>query len=161
MQPRSDHAVRRTDDLQSYFTQIVNPTISEFEAEPTSIRRAFLACVVTFHAIDYLKAKAQLGQFRKDSRAFAIVDRVAHAIKHVKTRHSNQPLEAKDVIHRPPGFSDVGYFDISRFDDLVGGVTLDNEREVDLLTIVKEAAEFLRRRGSESQEVQNARAKNR
>jgi hypothetical protein len=139
-------------DLRGYLTAIVYPTIAEFEADQTSIRRAFLACVVTFHAIDYLaypkKSQALRGKFREQSRAFSVVDRVAHAFKHVETPKAaraprNQPLAAKEIIVRPPSFFGIGFFDISRFDDTVGGVTLDNERELDLLVIVKDAAEFI------------------
>jgi hypothetical protein len=140
-------------DLRTYLAEIVNPTINELEAEPTSIRRAFLACVVTFHAIDYLvypkRPGARRSQFRKQSRAFSVVDRVAHAIKHVKAGKAedpqNQPLDPKDVISRPPGYFDGGYLDISRYDDLVGGVTARNDPEADLLAIVKETAQFLAR----------------
>ena len=35
-----------------YFREIVEPTIGEFIAEPKDVRRAYLACVVTFHFAD-------------------------------------------------------------------------------------------------------------
>jgi hypothetical protein len=41
------------------------------------------------------------------------------------------------------GAFDVGVFDVSRFDDPVGGVTLDTDTNVDLLNAVKEATAFL------------------
>jgi hypothetical protein len=43
-------------DALEYLDAIVASTITEFEREPTCRRRAFLACVVTFHTIDYLAA---------------------------------------------------------------------------------------------------------
>jgi hypothetical protein len=140
-------------DLQGYLTAIVYPTIAEFEADETSVRRAFLACIVTFHAIDYLSypkgPSALRGKFRRESRAFSVVDRVAHAIKHVNSGDARAPrnrqLKPEQVVVRPPGFSDVGFCDISRSDDTVGGITLDNERELDLLVVVRDAAAFLAR----------------
>jgi hypothetical protein len=34
--------------------KILEPAIADFERNPTSVRFAFMACVVTFHAVDYL-----------------------------------------------------------------------------------------------------------
>jgi hypothetical protein len=39
---------------------------------------------------------------------------------------------------------DVAVWDLSRFDDPVGGVTLDREPNVDLLEILKRTVGFLR-----------------
>ena len=41
-------------DLELYLCDFVEPTIAEFEKNPASVRHAFVACVVTFHAVDYL-----------------------------------------------------------------------------------------------------------
>ena len=41
-------------DAKQFADETVEPTITEFEREPSSRRRAFLACVATFHLIDYL-----------------------------------------------------------------------------------------------------------
>jgi hypothetical protein len=71
-------------EVEHYFEQIVDPTIADFEANPTSIRHASLAAVVVFHAIDYLGAKSHRKKFREDNADFALVDRIAHAFKHVK-----------------------------------------------------------------------------
>jgi hypothetical protein len=79
-------------DAESYITEIIDPTISEFEANPRSRRHAFLACVATFHCIDYLARPGSpagiRSQFKKENKAFATVDRVAHAFKHMKSSHS-------------------------------------------------------------------------
>ncbi len=40
-----------------YLDEIVDPTVKEYESEPTSVRRAMLACIVTYHAIEYLGLK--------------------------------------------------------------------------------------------------------
>jgi hypothetical protein len=140
------------EDLERYLDEVVGPTIADFEANPMSRRHAFLACVATFHGVDYLaypRKPQQLRQrFNKQSPEFALVDRVAHAFKHVVSSHvaspQRQPLKAAEVIARPPGFCDVAFSDISRVDDPIGSVTLDQERDVDLLAVLKQAVAFLR-----------------
>jgi hypothetical protein len=70
------------EDLLRYLNEVVDPTIKDFEANPTSVRHAFLACLVTFHSVDYLaypqKSRTARVAFRKNED-FAIVDQVAHA----------------------------------------------------------------------------------
>ena len=137
------------DDLERYLDEFVDPTISDFEQNPTSVRHAFLACVATFHAIDYLayprKGRTVRQQFQEASPDFARVDEVAHAFKHVAAGDRGNPkLKAHEVISRPPAFFGVAVFDLSRFDDTIGGVTLGRDRDIDLLEVVKRAAAFLR-----------------
>jgi hypothetical protein len=45
---------QKMEDLKSYLDAIAEPTIKDFENNPTSVRHAFLACVAVFHGIDYL-----------------------------------------------------------------------------------------------------------
>ena len=140
-------------DLRAYLLEVVRPTIAEFEANPTSRRHAFIACVVTYHCVDYLaypdKPQNRLASFREACPGFEVVDRVAHAFKHVKTGHSEnphrQPLASGDVISRPPAVWGEAVWDLSRWDDETGGVTIDGERELDLLVAIREAVEFLER----------------
>src|SRR5260370_404335 len=77
------------EDLRRYLKEIIEPTVHDLEQNPTSIRHAFLACVVVFHSIDYLaypKKPSYLRQeFRRQTKDFVIVDQVAHAFKHVIT----------------------------------------------------------------------------
>jgi hypothetical protein len=54
-------------------------------------------------------------------------------------------LRSEDVISRPPGFFDVGAWDLSRFDDPVGSVTVRGETHLDVLRALHEACAFLRR----------------
>jgi hypothetical protein len=128
--------------------QIVVPTIADFEKCPSSLRHAFLACLVTFHTVDYIahpkKAASCRNVFRKESEAFADVDRVAHAFKHVKLRNKNDPLSVEHVYSRPPALAGVAQCGISLCGDVSGGVALLGEDNADLLAIVKEAVEFLR-----------------
>jgi hypothetical protein len=141
-------------DLERYIEEIVNPTIADFERNPTSRRHAFLACVAVFHGTDYLafpnERPATLRQrFRAQSLDFAIVDRVAHAFKHVAIGpRANPSLKQGDVISRPPGVGGPAVWDLSRWDDPTGGVTLDGEREVDLLAAVKNTVTFLLTQGA-------------
>jgi hypothetical protein len=147
---RSEQVV---EDLERYLNEIVEPTIKDLEADRTSVRHTFLACVATFHAVDYLaypkrkRSRTLREQFNRESPAFAVVDDVAHAFKHVVAGNPASPnLSASEVISRPPVFFDVGHWDLSSFDDPVGGVTFDKDRSVDLYDLVVEAAAFLRRK---------------
>jgi hypothetical protein len=134
-------------DVQTYITQIVKPTINEYETEPTSIRRAFLSCVVTYHIIDYLtypkSPLTRLQKSRQSSDAFVIIDRVAHAFKHVTAGHPNaqynQPLASGDVISGPPFTVGMPVGLPLRLE----AVALPHEGVLDLLSTVKRALEFL------------------
>jgi hypothetical protein len=140
------------EDLSRYLKEFVDPTIREFEQNPRSVRHAFLAYVATFHSVDYLayprKAQALRQDWSKHSPEFALVDRIAHAFKHVVSGNAaspqKQPLRSADVVVRPPAFFGTLVLDLSRLDDAMGGVTLNNQPNIDLLEVVKRAAEFLR-----------------
>src|ERR1700730_14628059 len=139
-------------DAARYIAEIVEPTIKDFETNPTSVRHAFLACVASYHCIAYLcdaESEASLRQeFRETSKDFALVDRLAHAMKHARTVHERskhiQPLDAADVTSRPPAFWGVAAWDLSRWDDPDRGVTVKAEVEVDILDALRGALEFLR-----------------
>ena len=136
-------------DLERYLDEIVEPTIKDLESNRTSVRHTFLACIVVFHAVDYLafpkRSRTLREQYNRESRAFAIVDDIAHAFKHVVTgNRANPDLAASEIISRPPAYWGVATWDLSRWDDPVGGVTLDKAREVDVYDAVVEATAFLR-----------------
>jgi hypothetical protein len=141
------------EDLERYLDEIVEPTIKDFEANPASRRHAFLACVATFHSVDYLahprKSQPLRQKFNEQSPAFALVDRVANAFKHVVSGHEaspeKPPLKAKDAIGRPAGYWGTAVWGLSGWGDSRGGVTLENDRGVDLLDTVKRAVAFLRK----------------
>jgi hypothetical protein len=101
---------------------------------------------VTFHPVDYLaypKSPTRLRQkWKQKSRAFAIIDDIAHAFKHVKTGNpANPDLLASEVVEMP-GEYDVATYDAGTFDS--GSVTLANDSGVNVLAVVKEAADFMR-----------------
>jgi len=139
-------------DAAVYMAEMVEPTIEEFARNSASRRHAFIACLVTFHCVDYLahprNARNVREQFRKESADFAVVDRVAHAFKHVESGDErspdNPPLMARAVFGRPPGRCGVGQAGISRVADPDGGVEIWGENTPDLLYVVKKAAEYLR-----------------
>jgi hypothetical protein len=88
-------------DARAYWIEIAQPTIEEFLGDFTSRRRAFLACAAMVHVVDYIAFSdgrpkpAAAGNLRKsygvESHAFLLVDRVAHAFKHVHS--SGLPAE--------------------------------------------------------------------
>jgi hypothetical protein len=126
---------RDMEDLLRYLDEVVDPTIKDFEANPTSVPHAFLACLVTFHSVDYLayprKSRTAREVFRKNED-FAIVDQVAHAFKHVVSdcpRH--RQMAAADVVTRPPVPG------LSRPGDAFGGITISDEASIDLLAVVR------------------------
>ena len=132
------------EDLERYLNEIVDPTIEELANHRTSVRHTFLACVAVFHAVDYLayprKPRTLRKQFNEESKAFAIVDDMAHAFKHVVAGNPAKPdLVAKDVITRPPAYFGTAVWDLSRWDDAHGGVTINRDTSIDLYDTVVEA----------------------
>ena len=84
---------------QEYPQLAVQPIVAEFEQDQASVRRAFLASVAAYHMIEYMDPKdlqRHRQRFRKESAAFAWVDRVAHTFKHVGC-DGLQRLEASSV----------------------------------------------------------------
>jgi hypothetical protein len=55
-------------DAPAYIEEIVKPTIVDFEKHPYSRRHAFLACLVTFHTLDYIQYSQETGYRRNDLR---------------------------------------------------------------------------------------------
>ena len=99
------------EDLRRYLEEIVEPTVKDFSEHPTSVRHAFLACVVAFHAVDYMAHPEDSATLRqkwgRQSEAFRRVDQFANSFKHVKNRidRGKTTLDARAVISRPPAFA--------------------------------------------------------
>ena len=132
--------------LVRYLDEIVEPTVEEYHRNPLSVRHAFIACVVTFHAIDYLaypkSSKGLRQQFGKASPDFRLVDHVAHAFKHVISGNPGNPnLKSEDVVRRKGTFA-AGVFAPLVFD--VGAVAISDRPKTNLLRSVKNAVQFLR-----------------
>jgi hypothetical protein len=133
------------EDLVRYLDEIVEPTIMDFEKNPTSVRHAFLACVALFHSVDYLaypeSGRTLRQEFGKASPDFKLVDDVAHAFKHVVSGNRADPrLTAGEVVKRGGAFDPRAFS--SAFD--VGAVTLSGDPKVNLLVTVQRALKFLR-----------------
>jgi hypothetical protein len=75
--------------LQSYIEQIVEPTFEDFRRNPQSVRHAYLACLVTYHAIDRATYPRPVGnllnEWREESMEFMLIEQVALHLKHVKS----------------------------------------------------------------------------
>lgn len=137
------------EDFVRYIHEIVEPTLRDFEENPSSVRHAFLACVVACHSVDYLtypkRATQRRQAFVKRSADFKIVDDVAHAFKHVIVGPRGHPrFKAANVIGRPPARAGQMMAGLSRLGDATGGVTLANDIEADMLEITRRAVDFLR-----------------
>lgn len=107
-----------------YLREIVEPTIQEFESEPTSVRRAMLACIVMFHSPEYFRPELNRQKLRQESHHFALVDKVAHAAKH-RILDCKRPLRDEDVL------------------DPIGGVTIRDEIGIDILQALKRTLALL------------------
>jgi hypothetical protein len=74
-----------------YVSEIVLPTVDEYLAATGDLRRAILACVVTYHVRDYLAAASGCSKGEVDRRigalcafAFDVVDGVCNGSKHFR-----------------------------------------------------------------------------
>lgn len=45
--------MKRQMDAQDYIESMVVPTLNDYSENVTSVRHGFLACVVTYHALDH------------------------------------------------------------------------------------------------------------
>jgi hypothetical protein len=131
---------------EEYMREILEPTIKDLVQNRASERHAFLACVATYHTIDYLcgkRRKAVLrGEYRAQSAAFAAVDRIAHG------RVDAQPGPKRSALRVAETPAAPGEARVAR---------LPGEG-ADILAIVNEAADFLAKKAREqaSQEDQPA-----
>jgi hypothetical protein len=46
------------EDPERYLIEIVEPTVEDFQRQPSSVRVGFLACVAIDHSVDYLASPA-------------------------------------------------------------------------------------------------------
>lgn len=126
---------------EEYMRDIMQPTIKEMIQNRTSKRHAFLACVVTYHMIDYLcgkRRKAVLrGEYRLQSAAFAAVDRITHG-------RAPSPLRVGET----PG-------DLAASAE--GEASLAGQG-TDILALVNEAANFLAKKAGEQASEEDGNA---
>ena len=135
-----------------YINEIVEPTIREFHDERRCRRRAYLACIVTYHITDYLenvleKAGEDKQQVRRKMKeacpdAFESVRSICNGTKHVETdkRHVI-PFKAGSDWDRPQCMAGIGQVGISRCGDADGGREVQaGDRSLDLYGCVKTLA---------------------
>jgi hypothetical protein len=83
-------------DLARYLELIVEPTFEDFKKNRSSVRHAFLACVVIYHASDRItypkKPGNLLEDWREKSGEFNLVETVALHFKHVKSTDEKRRL---------------------------------------------------------------------
>jgi hypothetical protein len=103
-------------DLERYLDLIVEPTFEEFKRNARSVRHAYLACLVAYHAIDRVSYPALPGNLRKqwcdESMEFMLIEQVALHFKHVKSDFAKWAEKAlppdKLMITYPLGLSGDG-----------------------------------------------------
>jgi hypothetical protein len=143
------------EDLERYLSKIVEPTVEDFQRQPSSVRVGFLACVAIDHSVDYLAFPADRAkwdgkehrgrraelrrQFCKENEHFRLASEVANAFKHVKT-FTKRSLEASQVYERPPALAGRMMIGLSLMGDTTGAVVVDGNN---LLGVVTEALRFL------------------
>jgi hypothetical protein len=92
---------------KQFLEEICAPTVAEFENNPASLRRAWVAVVALFHFCDYLAAAraVRLGDVRaevlREFPRFAWIEEVANAYPPSPTRPASQELLQRNA--RPSG----------------------------------------------------------
>jgi hypothetical protein len=143
--------------LTHYIDTIVVPTFEDFKRNPASERHAFLACVVTYHAIDRYAEEIgrSVGNLRREwgkKIEFKAIDLVAHHLKHVQSSDERLPptkdkLPISFLVFRP---SAVGTHAVNAAP--VGGEVKMQTRDLyfavrDVIKFLREKADELRARG--------------
>jgi hypothetical protein len=121
---------------EEYMREIVEPTIADFVQNRASKRHAFLACVVTYHTIDYLCGKRRKAvlrrEFREQSAAFAALDRISNARSDAQSDPRVSASHIGEKSHETDGPSASGAGAPKRAGD-----------QTDFLRVVRAAADFL------------------
>jgi hypothetical protein len=144
---------------EEYMREILGPTIKDLFQNRASKRHAFLACVATYHTIDYLcgkRRKAVLrGEYRAQSAAFAAVDRIAHGRADAQPGPKRSALRVAETPDSAAAFAEANA-GINALGD--ARAAKPPSEGADILAIVNEAADFLAKKAREqaSQEDQPA-----
>lgn len=76
--------------LAQYMELIVEPTFEDYKKNSVSVRHAYLACLVTYHAVDRAAYPDEPGplaaQWRSESLPFMLIEEVAQHFKHGQRR---------------------------------------------------------------------------
>jgi len=121
--------------------EIIVPTVREFRDDRRSRRRAYIACIVTYHLKDYLEKSGVdvEGALKTFGRAtcFEVVRAVCNGTKHRgwrANRVENISFVAGDDYDRPPCIAGLAVCGLSRIGDSIGGREVS---EIDLYDAVK------------------------
>jgi hypothetical protein len=97
-----------------YVSAIVLPTVDEYLAATGDLRRAILACVVTYHVRDYLAAGSGCSKSEVDRRiraltafSFDVVEGVCNGSKHVRNTQGDFKFTPGDEKSIPVAAFDV------------------------------------------------------
>lgn len=111
---------------RTYVDEFITPTVKEFEREPSNVRKAFLACVVTYHFVDCAAvATGQenvgfiINQLKALSDEFQVVRDAAVLAKHFcldQTKPGNRGRYLFKLEHRRIGRS-ASFDDGAHFQD--------------------------------------------
>jgi hypothetical protein len=103
---------------RDYFHDLIEPTLAEFEAEPTNIRRGYSACLFTYHFADAAAAHTGRKQFEivkelaKIAPVYEVVQGIANMAKHIElTRGKVQPRIADTHTGSEAAFTDGTFWD--------------------------------------------------
>lgn len=112
-----------------YLEEIVLPTIDEFQADGSSRRKAYLACIVTFHLKDYLMKDNSSGVEKaitgRAQAAFEVVSAVANGAKHsVSGRQGQLKFVAGTDFYWYPHRIETLPSGISVLGDIEGGIMI-------------------------------------
>ena len=137
-------------ELTRYLDEFVEPTLDEFRRDPLSRRRAYLACVAIYHAIDRhpahgpgRKERDALRKAWRKSAEFATVEIAAHDFKHVLAKvreETTQRLFAERVSPAAGMLGSMGFNE---------GMLNDTGEVKWLVSVAEKALEFLRRKAGE------------
>jgi hypothetical protein len=128
---------------QQFMDEIVLPTIVELKNAPRSRRRAYLACIITFHLKDHLKAAGEK-EIEKTMRAtsgaaFDVVRSICNGTKHVQTDKTHKiPFAIGKDTDRPPAILGQMVLGVSRLGDPHGGREIGaGQKRWDIYSVVK------------------------
>ena len=129
-----------------YLEEIVLPTIDEFQADGSSRRKAYLACIVTYHLSDYLRASKASDVLEtvkgRAEAAFEVVHAVATGAKHTASGRKDQiKFRAGSDVYLPPNTLYPFGEGIFAFGHAEGGIMI--EADGFLLASVMEAVRTL------------------
>ena len=119
---------------KDYFIELVEPTYREFLTDETDVRRAILACMVTYHMVDAIAVERDIeprvafAEIAAACPTYSVIKSICLAAKHISPTQKGFEDHRLDRVRRGRGaaFSDGSYFsDGSTFAEHRDAVVLD------------------------------------